>query len=227
MENVKILIKVGDSVSAGDPEAPNVFSDIFTRVCGPDRIATSSVDKFIEVNTGNFIGDNFWLWRADHTESGLVMNSTCRCDNGLVVNGSDVTMYGLAIEHTLQDNLVWNGERGSVYFYQNEMPYDVTHDQWGTPGYVGYRVNDSVKSHKAYGVGIYSFFRDHTVNVESGIKVPENLVSSFVNPFSIFLNGNGTTNHIINGHGEATRRGVQKQQLCYAGLRFLRNELIE
>jgi len=130
------------------------------------------------------------------------------------VNSDDVYMYGLAVEHTLEDNLIWNGERGKVFFYQNEMPYDVTQDQWGTPGYVGYRVAESVKSHNAYGVGVYSYFRDHTVDVETGIKVPESLVNNFVNPFTIFLSGNGSTHHIINEHGSAVQPGIQKADLC-------------
>merc|ERR1711935_577486 len=81
-------------------------------------------------------------------------------------------------------------------------------------GYVGYRVADSVKFHNAYGIGVYAYFRDNSVIVESGIKAPESLVKSFVNPFSIFLNGNGAIHHIINGHGGEVRRGVQKQYLC-------------
>ena len=42
-----------------------------------------------------------------------------------MVDGDDVTTYGLAVEHTLEDLTVWNGEGGQVYFYQSELPYDV------------------------------------------------------------------------------------------------------
>ncbi len=45
--------------------------------------------------------------------------------NGLVVNGDDVTMYGLFVEHCLTKyQTIWNGNGGRTYFYQNEMPYD-------------------------------------------------------------------------------------------------------
>eukprot|EP00966_Prymnesium_polylepis_P007919 182407-Prymnesium_polylepis.1 len=46
---------------------------------------------------------------------------------GLVVDGDDVTMYGLAVEHTEEDLTLLNGERGQTYFYQSELPYGVTH----------------------------------------------------------------------------------------------------
>lgn len=57
-----------------------------------------------------------------------------RCDFGLRVDGDDVTMYSLAVEHTLKDLTVWNGERGRTYFYQSELPYGVTQAQFGDPG---------------------------------------------------------------------------------------------
>ena len=44
--------------------------------------------------------------------------------NGLVVNGNDVTMYGLFVEHYQQYQVLWNGNGGRTYFYQNELPYD-------------------------------------------------------------------------------------------------------
>ena len=47
------------------------------------------------------VGDNLWLWRADHDVNGLVSDSANRCDHALVVDGDDVTMYGLAAEHVL------------------------------------------------------------------------------------------------------------------------------
>jgi hypothetical protein len=44
--------------------------------------------------------------------------------NGLVVNGDNVTVYGLFVEHTQQHQTLWSGNGGRVYFYQSEMPYD-------------------------------------------------------------------------------------------------------
>jgi len=69
------------------------------------------------------IGDNLWLWRADHGNNvGWTRNPA---DNGLTVNGNNVSMYGLAVEHFQKFQTVWNGESGKDIFYQSEMPYDV------------------------------------------------------------------------------------------------------
>lgn len=54
------------------------------------------------------------------------MNSHNYVATGLEVNGNYVKAYGLFVEHTLGDMVSWNGEHGEVYFYQSELPYDVT-----------------------------------------------------------------------------------------------------
>jgi len=158
----------------------------------------------LEVNSGNTVGDNMWLWRADHTVGGSVTASANPCSTGLIVNGDDVMMYGLAVEHTLADLVEWNGDRGQTYFYQSELPYDVTQANFGDKGYVGYRVSSNVTEHKGFGIGVYTFMRDNTVTVEMGISCPPSLESSFVSPLSVFLNGKGTMSHIINDKGAAT-----------------------
>ena len=51
----------------------------------------------------------------------------------------------------------------------------------------------------------YHFFRDHPVTVQTGITCPAALVSSFVDPFAVFLDGKGTMLHIINAIGRETK----------------------
>lgn len=51
----------------------------------------------------------------------------------------------------------------------------------------------------------YHFFRDYPVTVRSGITAPATLVSSFVDPFGVFLNGKGVMLHIINDLGRETK----------------------
>ena len=119
-------------------------------------------------------------------------------NTGLLVNGDNVIGYGLACEHTLEDMLVWNGNYGKSYFYQSEYPYDVTQANYGDKGFVGYRVNQNVTSHEAYGIGVYSFFRDNWVTVNTGISAPERAGVAFHNSLSVFLNGNGQISHVIN-----------------------------
>ena len=80
--------------------------------------------------------------------------------------------YGLASEHTLANLVEWNGNNGRVYFYQSEFPYDVTQENYADKGYVSFKVNEKVTSLTAYGIGAYSYFRDHPVEVSSGIHSP-------------------------------------------------------
>ena len=75
---------------------------------------------------------------------------------------------------------------------------------YGDKGYVGYRVAPGVASHKGLGIGVYHFFRDNAVTVKSAIAAPTALEASFVSPLTVFLNGKGTVQHVINDKGGAT-----------------------
>jgi len=208
--NASTLLEWGSTAGyAGNPKAPGLIQDVFARVGGPDGTATSpvAVNTMVHVRSGNVIGDNLWLWRADHAEGAPVTYTSNRCDHGLVVDGDDVSFYGLAVEHTLQDLTVWNGERGQTIFYQSELPYGVSQAQFGTPGYAGYRVAPHVMAHSAWGVAVYCFFRDYNVTVASGIVVPPALEHKFVAPLSVILNGNGGISHVINDKGGSSMNG--------------------
>ena len=109
--------------------------------------------------------DDIWLWRADHHVAGSTMYSQNPNQVGIEVNGENVIAYGLAVEHTLEDLVRWNGDFGKVFFYQSELPYDVTQDNFGDKEFVSYRVGDNVSHHEAYGIGSYTFFRDNNVKV--------------------------------------------------------------
>jgi len=59
--------------------------------------------------------------------------------------------------------VLWNGNGGSVVFFQNEMPYDVpSQAAWQanphTQGYPAFLVSDRVRTFAGYGMGSYSFF---------------------------------------------------------------------
>ena len=86
-------------------------------------------------------------------------------------------------------------------------------------GYTGYRVAENVKEHDAFGVGVYHFFRDYAVEVESGIVVPKALESRFIHPLGVYLNGKGKVGHVINQLGNATEAsdtipGVIVEYVC-------------
>jgi len=201
------LLEWGETRWGGDASNPGMLHDVFARVGGPRFPFEQQVQIMLRINNGNVIGDNIWLWRADHYDGGETVDEEWPCDNALVVDGDDVTLYGLAAEHTLQDIVQWNGERGSTYFFQAEFPYDVT-QAYGDNGYVGYRVGSHVLEHEAFGVGVYHFFRDHPVAVQSGISVPPHLESSVGSPLSVYLNGQGTVEHVINDKGNSTQAGA-------------------
>jgi hypothetical protein len=201
---------------AGDATKPGILSDVFGRVGGPDGTPTSPVatTAMFVLHNGHVIIDNTWLWRADHAAGGAVTTSSNPCDHGLIANGDDITAYGLAVEHTLKDLTVWNGERGRTYFYQSELPYGVTQAEFGDPGYCGYRVAPNVTQHETWGVGVYCYFRDHVVTVESAIIVPAALEKNFHNPLTVMLNGYGQITHIINELGTPANKSGTPQYLC-------------
>ncbi|CAE7880960.1 unnamed protein product, partial [Symbiodinium microadriaticum] len=120
---------------------------------------------------------------------------------GLKVSGDQVTIYGLAVEHFLEDNTLWMGEGGAVYFYQNELPYDVDQANFGDKGFAGYKVAPHVRTHEAQGMGVYSYFRDFKCIVNSGFVAPSTDGVRFTNIFTRFLNGKAGIEHVLNDQG--------------------------
>lgn len=212
------LLKWGSSKNPGSSSNPGVASDVFARVGGRNNQYKEQAyaETMFEINSGNVIIDNTWLWRADHAVGGGVRNSMNPVQNGLVVNGDNVITYGLAVEHTLGHMTLWNGNHGLTIFYQSELPYDVD-SGYASKHYAGYKVADHVTSHRAYGVGVYSFFRDHTVDVENGISAPNHPGVQFTNSFNKFLSGHGSIKHVINGQGSAARGGHTINFVCNYG----------
>ena len=116
-----VLLQVGSGLRAGlgNPADPTVLQNVFFRIggSGPGQAATSLV-----VDSSQVILDDIWAWRADHGDgvgwTGNVGNT------GVIVNGGNVTAYGLFVEHYEKDEVIWNGKDGTDIFFQNEMPYD-------------------------------------------------------------------------------------------------------
>ncbi len=118
--NSAALVRMGpDGASADHSADPQGIEDVYVRI-GGDGVGRAT-DSLV-VNAADTIGDNLWLWRADHG-SGVGWTSNT-ADTGLIVNGADVTMYGLAVEHYQKTEVLWNGDGGRTYFFQNENPYD-------------------------------------------------------------------------------------------------------
>ncbi|HET6292366.1 MAG TPA: coagulation factor 5/8 type domain-containing protein, partial [Kribbella sp.] len=138
-------------------------------------------------------------------------------DTGLVVNGDNVTAYGLFVEHYQKYQTIWNGNGGRTYFYQNEMPYDPPNQAaWmngSTRGYAAYKVADSVTSHEAWGLGSYCFFNaNSSVVAERAFEVPNNAGVKFHNMVTVSLGGVGTIAHVINNSGGPSNSGTNVAQ---------------
>ncbi|MGA3145195.1 MAG: hypothetical protein ABSF10_19510 [Verrucomicrobiota bacterium] len=203
------LLTVGPTTSSVDHSAdPICLYDIFCRVGGQFAGTTTNC---MTINANNVIGDNFWLWRADHgTGVGWTANPS---QNGLVVNGNNVTIYGLFNEHHEQYQTLWNGNWGRVYFYQSELPYDAPNQSsWthnGVNGYASYKVANTVTSHQAYGLGVYGVFQTSNVKCFNTIETPTNQqvnVHDMINVLIEAQSGSQMT-HIINGTGATLTSG--------------------
>jgi hypothetical protein len=183
---------------------PISVQDVFFRIGGPwrGRAKTSLV-----VNSDDTIIDNIWVWRADHGNGvGWTQNTS---ETGAVINGDNVIAYGLFVEHHQKYQTVWNGEHGRTIFYQSEMPYDPPSQQaWNSPtgnGWASYKVGPKVRTHEAWGLGVYCFFNQGVdIRADRAIEVPRRPGVRFHNMISVFLSGSGGIEHTINEAGTAT-----------------------
>jgi hypothetical protein len=198
-----VLLQIGpDGSSAGHAGNPTTVQDTFFRIggAGPGSATTSLV-----VNSNDVVIDHIWAWRADHGSG--VGWTTNPADTGLIVNGANVTAYGLFVEHYQKYEVVWNGNGGRTIFFQNEMPYDPPNQAaWrtGANGYAAYKVADGVTSHEAWGLGSYCYFNvDPTIHADHGFEAPVKAGVRFHDLLTVSLGGNGTIDHVINTTGGA------------------------
>lgn len=217
--NSRVLLQIGSergkrsddrADNEEQPAEPTAVQDVFFRIGGPHagRATTS-----LQVNSDHVVLDDIWAWRADHGVGvGWTQNTA---DTGLVVNGDDVTATGLFVEHYQKFQVSWNGERGSVIFFQSEMPYDVpSQAAWksspGTDGYAAVKLSSEVRHFAGYGMGTYSFFNqgvdifaDHAyeVPVAPGVQLHD-LLTIFLDPHS----GRGGIRHVVNNTGGSSTK---------------------
>jgi hypothetical protein len=200
------LLQIGpDGSKADHAKNPTSLHDVFFRVGGA---GIGRADINLKVNSNNVIVDHTWIWRADHgTGVGWISNISY---NGLVVNGDNVTVYGLFVEHHEEFQVIWHGNGGRTYFYQSEIPYDPPH-QYAyrstpvTDGWASYKVTDNVTSHEAWGLGIYSVFRHPGVKLSRAIEVPRHPGVKFHDMITVCLGNNGEISNVINDRGGPTK----------------------
>jgi hypothetical protein len=207
-----VLLLVGrfSPEAQSDPQDPTLLSDVFFRIGGatPGKASSSLI-----VNSENVILDDIWAWRADHGNGvGWELNTA---NTGVFVNNKNVTAYGLFVEHFQEWEVVWNGNGGTVIFFQNEMPYDVpSQDKWReAPGVDGWAAFRAVGDVKAYGMGSYSIFETtignpaNTIYAENAFEVPDSLPAASLNDLlTVCLSKevHGGIKHVINGTGKSS-----------------------
>lgn len=187
----------------GDRGTPSALFDVFFRIGGatPGKATLSLV-----VNSDDVILDNIWAWRADHGNGvGWTVNTA---DTGVIVRGDDVTAYGLFVEHYQKHNVIWEGERGKTFMFQNELPYDPpSQAAWmngSVNGFAAYKVADTVRTHEAWGMGSYSFFNvGPDIHAAHGFEVPVTPGVKLHDILTVFLNANGGIDHVVNDTGAA------------------------
>src|SRR5438132_776048 len=218
-ERSPVLLQVGSGRSEGDDgdgnddnaSNPSALQDVFFRIGGasPGRATAALV-----LNSDNVILDDIWSWRADHgTGVGWTANTA---DTGLLVDGNNVTAYGLFVEHYQKYNVIWNGNGGTDIFFQNELPYDVPSQAvWreapGVDGFAAFKVAPGVTSFKGYGMGSYSFFNQGVdIFADHAFEVPATLPPASLNDLlTIFLDpshGSGGIRHVVNDVGGSSTK---------------------
>ena len=215
--NSRVLLEVGSDCGPGHCDDrsdhgasdPAGLYDVFFRIGGAEP---GSATVSLAVNSDNVILDDIWAWRADHGNGvGWTQNTA---DTGLIVNGNNVTAYGLFVEHYQKYEVIWNGNNGTDIFFQNEMPYDPpTQAAWmeapGVDGWAAFKVANTATSFKGYGMGSYSFF-NQGVNIDAAnaFEVPSTLAPSSLNDLlTIFLSTSGAggiLNVVDNTGGSST-----------------------
>jgi hypothetical protein len=218
-----VLLQVGATKSLDeslsetelDPTNPITLSDVYFRLGGP-HVGKASIG--LEVNSDHVLIDHIWVWRADHGIEGFDQTDGFEGDNerwatnigvnGVVVNGNDVMATGLFVEHFQEYNLLWKGEGGRVFFFQNELPYEpASQEEWTTPdgtlGFAGYKVADDVTTHEMWSGGVYAYNRNNPdVVTANGFEVPNAEGVQMHRCYTRCLSGPGTILSVINGVGE-------------------------
>ncbi len=195
---------VGGTCPACGKADPTTLSDVFMRVGGPHVGKTTAG---LVINSDDVLIDHIWLWRADHGVPASFGWDVSPGQVGLTVNGDNVTGTGLFVEHWRQYNVIWNGDGGTVVFFQNELPYDPPNQQaWRADalGYAAYKVADSVNTHQLWGAGAYIYTNvDPSIHLSHAFEVPVKNGVRLHNLLTVQLKA-GMIDHVVNDTGNPT-----------------------
>lgn len=184
---------------------PLFLYDIYCRIGG--SLQSGQSQRCIDINSNDVLVDNTWLWRAEYgLNVGWFVNRGC---NGLVVNGDYTLIYNLLVDNFQLWQTWWKGNYGRVYSYNSLLPADVPNQQlWQNndrDGYSSYKVDEGVSHHQAYGLNVYSFFRDSdNIFVDNAVESPSQGTIDFTHLQTFWLGGHYNTGirNIINERGQ-------------------------
>ncbi|MFF4037408.1 adenylyl cyclase [Streptomyces sp. NPDC001816] len=208
----RVLLRVGDGhTRRSHAHQPTALFDVFPRIGGA---VPGGTEVGIQIDSNDVIVDHVWAWRADHGLDGTVGWAVNPAGVGFLVNGDRVTAYGLFVEHHQNYEVLWNGNHGRTYFFQNEHPYDVcTQSAWkhgSTNGFAAYKVGDHVTDHHAWGLGSYAYFNlNANIYTDRAYEVPDTPGVVFTSLMTVCLNGPGGGGilHCINNTGDPVENG--------------------
>ena len=224
------MVVIGEeNSSSNNKDNPIVLSDLFLRIGGVQNVHTETNIALL-INSNYVIGDNFWLWRADHSngvawkdyenERGQIIYGN-PAETGIYVNGDHVLCYALMVEHFRKYQTYWKGEHGKVIMYQSETPYRVdSQDEWMSSetnkGYASYKVDDNVKNHDGIGIGVY-WVNYTDVLLSNAIEVPvtENVKMYHLVTTNFTSSNPGYIENVINGIGGSGQGGSARYVESY------------
>jgi hypothetical protein len=152
------------------------------------------------------IGDDQWLRRADHGNGGAVGWTTITAANGMIVNGANVTMYGLAVEHYQAVQAQWNGNGGAdrllLPVRDALRPAQPVQLDGSSDGYPSTNVASGVTAFQGYGLGVYCYFSTNSGVVSANaLTSPTSSGVRWHDMVTVSLGGVGTISHIIDNTG--------------------------
>lgn len=218
------MVVVGSDKSKKDHrDDPTVLSDLYLRIGGVENVHTET-DTALCIHSDDVIGDNFWIWRADHS-LGVAWDDTADeagnisfgnpAKTGVEITGDRVRCYGLMVEHFEDYQTLWKGEDGLTVMYQSETPYRVpSQEDWMSHGgekrgCASYKVDDGVSRHRAIGIGVY-LVNYSDVTLDSAIEVPERegIELSHLITCSFAAGKSASITHVVNDRGAMVGNGA-------------------
>jgi len=205
IQKSEYLVHVGETTN--DPTNPILLADTYYRVGGA-KTENTAVNTALIIDADGVVGDNLWIWRADHGDGVGWNNNTS--DHGIRINGDDVTMVALMVEHFQKEQTIWSGQRGKCIMYQSEVPYDIPEGVASS----SFVVEEDVTDFTGIGIGIYLYNRDAAIPLESAMTVPDAPGVRIEHIIDVMLgNSHPGIHHVINAAGGSVMHTGETQKV--------------